>query len=71
MYLPIVDLDEFNEKQTNIVLSTKEKKPEPFQTYYRPCEHGNYGIVIKYYSDEYGFLTTVKDAICKQCLKDD
>ena len=69
-YYPIVDMGNYEEKQINIAISEPVSQPKPFQTLFIPCVHGDNGIVIKYYCSEYGFLTTIRDTICKDCLKD-
>jgi hypothetical protein len=72
-YYPIIDLDALDEKQITVkeVMIEAERRTKPFQVIYVRCEHNEVGIEIKYYSDEYGFITVVRECICSTCLKSD
>ena len=61
--------DEYDEKHIKICQSEPVEKLKPFQIFYQPCIHSKFGVSISYYNSEYGFLTTIKDVICENCLK--
>ena len=68
-YYPIINMDEYiNEKQVTMKEVVMINKLIPFQVMYDKCVHNDKGIMIKYYSDEYGYITVKRDFICSACL---